>query len=242
MIVAGASPSGGRGAQGRPSPPAGVRLATSTIADGDFAIDQPADALAARRASFQPGQWVWLRQVHGAEVHVVEPVTAAAVAGREGDALVCRSSGLVLAVHTADCAPVLFTSEAGVLGAAHAGWKGLEAGVVGATIRAMREQGAGAIEAWLGPCIGPECYEFGAGDLDRLAARFGPGVRATTSWGTPALDVGAAVRAAAAEHDVAVEPLPGAAGCTACDADRWYSHRARQQRGRMASVVVARDP
>jgi copper oxidase (laccase) domain-containing protein len=81
----------------------------------------------------------------------------------------------------------------------------------------------------LGPCIHAECYEFGPEDLDRVASRLGEGVRGTTSWGAPALDVPAAVRASLAEVvDLDV--------CTACSAEHW-SHRARGEKERQ--VVVA---
>ncbi len=96
--------------------------------------------------------------------------------GVEGDALVTTRPGVVLAVLTADCAPVALASPEGVVAVAHAGWKGAEVGILEATVEVMRAHGATHIDAALGPCIGPCCYEFGPADLDRLAARFGPAV------------------------------------------------------------------
>ena len=101
-------------------------------------------------------------QTHSAAVHVVQ---ARPEDSPRADALVSRTRGVALGVLTADCAPVLFAdSGAGVIGAAHAGWRGARAGVLEATVRAMTELGAraGGISAAIGPCIGPESYEVGA--------------------------------------------------------------------------------
>jgi YfiH family protein len=175
-----------------------------------------------------------LRQVHGAEVHVVR--APGAVQGDEGDALVTMVPGVALAVFTADCAPVAMTSPEGVAGLVHAGWRGLDAGVIGAAASAMRDLGATRIEAALGPCIRAECYEFGAADLERLAARWGPGVRGRTTAGQPALDLPAAVRAAL--QQCGAELVADAGACTACS-EEWFSHRARGDVGRQATVLVA---
>jgi len=200
--------------------------------EGDLAPDV-GDGVEARRQAVQPGPWAWLRQVHGVDVHVVgEP---GGVQGAQGDALVTARSGVVLAVFTADCAPVALASPEGVLAVAHAGWKGAEAGVLEATVEVMRSLGATRIDAALGPCIRPCCYEFGPADLDRLADRFGPGVRGRTSCGRPALDLPAAVAAALEGAGVALVHDHGR--CTACS-DGWFSHRGRRDVARQATVVV----
>jgi YfiH family protein len=204
-------------------------------ADGDFAIEVATDDL---RAGVVPGRWSWLRQVHGADVRVVR--RPGEHAGEEGDALVTRVAGAPLAVQTADCGGVVLVSPEGVVGVAHAGWRGLAAGVVADTVAAMRELGAVSIEARLGPMIHPECYEFGAEDLDAVAAALGPVVRSQTAAGAPALDVPAAVEAALAAEGVRV--VEGSPGCTACHPERWFSHRARQESGRMAAVVWLEGP
>ena len=100
----------------------------------------------------------------------------------------------------------------------------------------MRTLGATRVDAALGPCIRAECYEFGGADLDRLVARFGPGVRSRTTRGRPSLDLPAAVTVALADAGAALVEDHG--GCTACSAD-WFSHRARGERERQATVVVA---
>jgi copper oxidase (laccase) domain-containing protein len=143
-------------------------------------------------------------------------------------------------VHTADCAGVLLHSGVEgptVVGAAHAGWRGLESGVLGATVAAMRELGAEQVWWRLGPCISPAAYEFGREDLARLAARFGDGVAGTTAAGTPALDLRAGVAAALDAAGAVLDPdAEGHVRCTATDPD-CYSWRARGDRGRSAAVT-----
>jgi copper oxidase (laccase) domain-containing protein len=147
---------------------------------------------------------------------------------------------VALAILTADCAPIAFESPEGVIGAAHAGWRGLAQGVIGQTVAAMRDLGATDVRAALGPCIEPACYEFSAADLDEVAARLGDGVRATTRRGTPALDLPGGVRAALAREGV--ELAYDASTCTSCAQDNrgeplWFSHRARNDEARQAMVV-----
>ncbi len=215
-----------------------VRSSFSERADGDLCIGADPVELEARRQTFAPGAWTWLRQVHGAEVVTV--TRPGEHAGAEADAAVTAAPGAVLAVHTADCAPVLLASAEGdVVGAAHAGWRGIAAGVLERTIEAMAALGATGVTARLGPHIRARCYEFGADELDDVARRLGEGVRATTAWGTPALDVTAAVRAALGALDV---PVVDVGGCTACEPDRLWSHRARADRARMAATIAIGDP
>ena len=175
--------------------------------------------------------------MHGARVvDVTEP---GGFAGAEADAAVTAHDGVVLCILTADCAPISFTSPEGVRGVAHAGWRGLADGVIGATVEAMRAKGATTVAAALGPCIHPSCYEFSPSDLDEVARRLGDHVRATTTTGRPALDLPGAVRWAIA--DAGAELVEDAAVCTACDVDgqgtpRWFSHRSRQDEARQALV------
>ena len=169
-------------------------------------------------------------------MHVREPGEHA---GAEADAAVTAHDGVVLCILTADCAPIAFTSPEGVRGVAHAGWKGLAEGVIAATADAMRGLGATALEAALGPCIHPSCYEFSPADLDVVARRLGDHVRATTADGRPALDLPGAVRRAIT--DAGVRLVEDAETCTACDVDvagglRWFSHRARGDESRQALV------
>jgi YfiH family protein len=183
-----------------------------------------------------PGPVSWLHQQHGAAVVVVS--TPGDHAGEPADAAVTASPGCALAVRTADCAPVVLVAE-GVVGVVHAGWRGLLGGVIEESAKAMVDLGATSIEAVLGPCIRPGCYEFGEAELDLVAARLGPAVRSTTGWGTPALDLAAAVAAACAE--AGIQHLLDEAGCTACDR-RWFSHRARAEPGRIATIAWLTEP
>lgn len=151
-----------------------------------------------------------------------------------GDGLVSAHPDARLAILTADCAPVALASAEGVIGVAHAGWRGLMAGVIGATIEAMRALGAGRIVAGVGPCIHPECYEFSAADLAAAVGVLGESVRASTARGLPALDLRAGVHAALGA--ACVEVVAEVRRCTACSEDL-FSHRARGESQRQALVV-----
>jgi len=206
--------------------------------DGDLSVLGPPDQLGLLRSNIAPAPWTWLHQVHGDRVVVV--TTPGEHAGADADAAVTAVPGAVLAVHTADCAGVLLRAETGagvVVGAAHAGWRGLESGVLQATVAAMRDLGAQQVAWELGPCISPGAYEFGEGDLDRLVQRYGPTLRGTTTGGERALDLRAGVAAALAETGAtAVLDEPLAVRCTASDPD-CFSWRARRDRGRQAAVT-----
>lgn len=191
--------------------------------------------VAARRRAVVDLPWTWLRQVHGADVVRVRAPGEGSRA--RADASVTDVPGAVLAVLTADCAPVAFASPEGMIGVAHAGWRGVVAGVLERTVEEMRALGASRIEAALGPCIHPGCYEFSAADLDRVADGLGDGVRAETAEGRPALDLPAAVRSSLARAglDPATD-LTDVDRCTACSAD-YFSWRASKDTGRQAAVV-----
>jgi polyphenol oxidase len=221
-----------------------ARVRFTSAADGDLRVDRPAAALAAARSALLDRPWTWLQQAHGGDVVVVRAPgqhagaiadaavglarTSATADGRTG------ADGPVLAIHTADCAPVALVSPEGILGAVHAGWRGLQAGIVEATVAQMRTEGASTVRAVLGPCIHAECYEFGTEDLERLVARLGPQVRGQTSNGRPAFDAPAAVERALRRAGVdSPDVVPV---CTACDT-RFFSYRARGDDGRQAMLV-----
>ncbi|HVT78018.1 MAG TPA: polyphenol oxidase family protein [Acidimicrobiales bacterium] len=179
------------------------------------------------------GPWTWLRQQHGREVvSVDEP---GAYAGAAADAAVAFVPGAAVAVVTADCAPIVLVADnVACVAVVHAGWKGLVAGVVDATVAIMRARDAEGISAALGPCIHPECYEFGADDLAAIADALGVGVRGVTSQGTAALDLPAAVRASLERNDVRL--VHDEDTCTAHTPGYW-SHRARADKQRQATVA-----
>ncbi|MDQ4070943.1 MAG: polyphenol oxidase family protein [Actinomycetota bacterium] len=190
--------------------------------------------VAARRRAVVDLPWTWLRQVHGARVvRVDEPGGGA---GTVADAAVTDRPGCALAVLTADCAPVAFASPEGVIGVAHAGWRGAVAGVLEATVAEMRALGATTVTAVIGPCIRPGCYEFGPPELDDVASHLGDGMRASTTDGRPALDLPAAVRTGLARAGVAEEDVRDIGLCTACG-DGHFSWRARRERQRQAAVI-----
>ena len=200
-----------------------MRIRCSTRRDGDFHLEAPAVAVAHRRAGFQSGRWTQLDEVHGTDVVVV--AAPGAHDGAVGDAMVSSQRGAVLGIWVGDCAPVAFVSDDGWIGGAHAGWRGALDGVLEATVTAMRREGAlGPIRAFLGPCIHQCCYEFGADDLLPFEHRFGPQVVGHTSWGTPSLHMPAVVAACLAPLGVMVDERMG--GCTRCNGERWFSHRA----------------
>lgn len=200
------------------------------VRHGDLAVGGDPEVLTARRRAIVDAPWTWLRQVHGARVvTVTEPGEHA---GTEADAAVTAVPGAVVAVHTADCAPVLLVAD-GAVGVVHAGWRGLAAGVIEAAAGALSDLGHPASAAVLGPCIRPRCYEFDGPELDLVAERYGPTVRARTWAGTPALDVAAGV--AAACRALGLE-LVDAGTCTACSPVHW-SYRARGDAGRQALVA-----
>jgi polyphenol oxidase len=186
----------------------------------------------ARRRVVVDAPWTWLRQVHGDTVVTV--TSPGAGAGTKADASVTAGAGCALAVLTADCAPVALLSPEGVVAAVHAGWRGLQSGVLQRAVETARGLGATDLRAVLGPCIHAECYEFGPADLDAVAARLGDGVRAVTDEGKPALDVPTAV--AAALKQAGVTQVDDVHVCTACG-DDYFSWRARGELARQAMVV-----
>jgi YfiH family protein len=205
-----------------------ARVRFTTAADGDLAVIRPGAALDARRRALSPRPWSWLHQVHGADVvTVTEP---GEWAGVDADAAVTGASDTLLAVHTADCAPIALVAAEGTVGAVHAGWRGLAAGIVERAAERMRAAGASDLMAVVGPCIHAECYEFGADDLDRLAARYGDVVRGTTDAGAPAADMPAAVTAAL--RSAGIERIEISDVCTC--AETHFSHRVRGDAGRQA--------
>ena len=221
------------------SGPVEVHTRFTTVADGDFNIELADDQLTPRRSAVTPHPVTWLRQTHGDVVITVDEPGAGA--GEQADGLATRVAGAALAIHTADCVPVLlWDSRRGVVGAAHAGWHGLEAEIIQRTVEAMADLGATAPAAVIGPCISPLHYEFGQADLTRLALRYGPDVVGATASGAPGLDLVAAARSAL--HEVGVDHVEVDGRCTASATDAggqplFWSWRARQDRGRQASII-----
>lgn len=179
-----------------------------------------------------------MRQVHGADVGVVDAATRPGEELRDVDALVTGLPGRALAVQVADCVPVLIAVDHRAVAAVHVGRRGLRAGVVDAALDRLGEI-AGSLSgarAATGPAIGGCCYEVPS-ELQRDVVAAHPEAEATTTWGTPSLDLPAAVRPQLERRGVAV--VSGTPGCTRCDpAGRWFSHRADPAAGRQAGVIA----
>ncbi|WP_028645690.1 polyphenol oxidase family protein [Nocardioides sp. URHA0020] len=171
-----------------------------------------------------------MHQVHGAHVHVVDGPASAVP---DADALVTALSGEALLARAADCVPVLLVAASGEVGAVHAGREGVRHGVVAAALALLHELGATDVRAWVGPHICGRCYEVPAQLRDEVAAVV-PATRATTSWGTPALDLGAGVRAQLAAAGV---PAVDVGGCTREDEALHSYRRDGAAAGRLAGVV-----
>ncbi len=227
--------------------PAGVRALSTTRCGGvsaspwqsfnlgDHVGDDPL-AVAANRATLRrelPAEPVWLNQVHG--TLCVDAATA--TPGAQADASFTRQRGVVCAVLTADCLPLLLCDQrATVVGIAHAGWRGLAAGVIEATVAAMGEPG-GRLMAWLGPAIGPQAFEVGAEVRDIFLAGDAAAAEAfvATADGKWLCDIyGLARRRLQA---LGICRIAGADFCTVNDLQRCFSYRRDGVTGRMASLI-----
>lgn len=207
---------------------------------GDHVGDDPASVhrnrSLVRNALSLPSEPIWLSQVHG--TRVVDASDASA--GAEADASVAFRAGVVCVVMTADCLPVLFCDREGTrVGIAHAGWRGLAAGVLEATVRALDCEPSRLL-AWLGPAIGPGAFEVGeevrTAFVGRQPAAAGAFVPSAAGRWLADLYTLARFRLAA----VGVEAVFGGELCTYSAADRFYSYRRDARTGRMASMIWLR--
>lgn len=200
---------------------------------GTGSSDQ-AEAVAINRArvaaamEVAPEALIGVHQVHSADVVVVTQAAAPGSPRPKADGIVTATPGLALSVLTADCQPVLFADrEAGVIGAAHAGWRGAKDGILEATVAAMEGLGATreGIRAVVGPCIsfgayevGPEFYDTIAGDAPDAARFFTQGQGDRLHFNLPGYGL-AALRAAG------ISDVEWTGHCTFGDPDRFYSYR-----------------
>ncbi|GHA79054.1 MULTISPECIES: peptidoglycan editing factor PgeF [Streptomyces] len=190
---------------------------------------------AAQALGLDPARVVWMNQVHGADVAVVDgPWDTAQIP--QVDAIVTARRGLALAVLTADCVPVLLADPvAGIAAAAHAGRPGMVAGVVPAAVRAMVELGAdpARIVARTGPAVCGRCYEVPEAMRADVAA-VEPAAYAETRRGTPAVDVSAGVHAQL--ERLGVRDREQSPVCTLESRDH-FSYRRDRTTGRLAGYV-----
>ena len=220
----------------------------------DFAILRDPEGLAenhrrlARAVGFDPAFLYQAKQVHGRAVVRAEG-EATRMLAHAADALIGEPrSGVAVAVRIADCVPVLIADPAsGRVAAVHAGWRGVAADGVGAAVRQLARDGSGLVAA-IGPCIGGCCFEVDEDVADTLARTTTDSVvvRRDSSTGKAFVDLRAGVRTqlrALGLSDTAIEDIPvrGSAGCTRCDAQRFYSYRRDgDASGRLIAVIVAR--
>ena len=205
-----------------PAPP-GVRALVTTSELGDMAGEVGRRALRAHL----PSEPLWLRQVHGNLVsNDLDPLAVA-------DAAVTRKREAPRTVMIADCMPVFFADdEASVVGVAHAGWRGLAAGVLEATVDAMRVS-PGKLMAWLGPAIGPQVYEVGEDvrkafpDQQMCFVMNRPG-----HW---LLDLYGVARAKLAQRGV--KRVHGGGFCTYSERQCFFSYRRDRTSARMAAAI-----
>jgi YfiH family protein len=186
-----------------------------------------------RREAGLPAEPSWLAQVHGVSVADLDERAPEAAA----DAAMTRRPGKVCVILTADCLPIVFaTDTADTVAAAHAGWRGLAAGVIGATVRAMAAQPERLI-AWLGPAIGPEHFEVGAEVRDAFL-KGDPGARdAFEANARGRFQADLAMLARRQLEDLGVNRIYGGGECTYARADRYFSHRRDGVTGRQATLV-----
>ena len=186
-----------------------------------------------------PAQPVWLNQVHGTRVLELPICNDDASIG--ADAVMTTTPGVVCAVMTADCLPVLLADNAGrVVGAAHAGWRGLAAGVLEALVHKMTAKVNALpqdLVAWLGPAIGPMSFEVGDDVRDSFVSQnhlnahyFNPGVASKWLADLPAI-------AAAKLRAMGVSSITPSGCCTYTQSERFYSFRRDQVTGRMATMI-----
>lgn len=180
---------------------------------------------------------VRMTQVHGADVAWTGDVAAGEMP--VADALLTDQPGVGVLVRVADCTPIVLVGlDEPVAGVVHCGREGLVKGVVMAAVAAIREHGTESLEAWVGPRACGRCYELPEDMADAVGAAV-PEARSTTSWGTPAVDIGAGVVAQLHELGIPVTDL-GAHACTIED-ERFYSYRRQgHDSGRFGAVAVLR--
>ena len=225
----------------------------NTLNLGLNAGDDSTDVLQNRSIlrSTLPAEPLWLKQIHGITVSTPASRNALGNGPFEADASVTNIPNEVLAILTADCMPVLFTSKSGdVIGAAHAGWRGLSGGVLENTIDEMIALSPGLttsdISAWMGPAIGPSAFEVGE-DVLQAFAQQGQDILSkafTPIIGTPGkhwADIYLLARDRL--RTLGIEQIDGGGFCTANDPERFFSYRRDKVTGRFASLIwIAKSP
>ncbi|NCT88044.1 peptidoglycan editing factor PgeF [Stenotrophomonas acidaminiphila] len=216
-------------------------LGNRSSAEGDDPRQVQRNRDELQRLAGLPSAPHWLRQVHGTGVLRFDapPVAQGVDAEPVADAAVTAVPGVVLAILTADCLPVVFAArDGGEVAAAHAGWRGLADGMLEATLAAMRAP-ASEVIAWLGPAAGPAHYEIGADVRDAFLAHAAAAEAAFsgTRPGHWRVDLYALARQRLQAAGMDPAAIHGGDQCTIADPARWFSHRRDRRSGRMATLV-----
>ncbi|AHJ77037.1 purine nucleoside phosphorylase YfiH [Kosakonia sacchari] len=180
-----------------------------------------------------PSKPVWLEQVHGTDVLTL---SGGPYASKRADASYSNTPGTVCAVMTADCLPVLFCNQAGTeVAAAHAGWRGLCAGVLEQTVACFADKPENLL-AWLGPAIGPQAFEVGAEVREAFLVHDPQAGSAFRPYGDKYFaDIYQLARQRLAS--VGVQHVFGGDHCTFSDKNNFFSYRRDKTTGRMASFI-----
>lgn len=206
---------------------------------GDDPVHVANNRAALAKAGGLPSAPAWLHQVHGTRVLRINASPKDGDVEPHADASVSSTPGIVLAVLAADCLPVVFCNRAGTeVAAAHAGWRGLSAGVLEATLAAMASAPQDVL-AWLGPSAGAGQYEIGVEVRDAFVARDAAAAAAFTATrpGHWRVSLPVLARQRLAGAGVPAEAITGGDDCTIADAGRFYSFRRDGVTGRMATLV-----
>jgi YfiH family protein len=200
---------------------------------GDDALAVAGNRRRLKELAQLPSEPVWLSQVHGIEVADLDAPAAPGPA----DAAIARGPAKVCAILTADCLPIVFVTGSGdTVAAAHAGWRGLAAGVIEATVRAMGVP-PGSLLAWFGPAIGSRHFEVGAEVRDAFLAADPNASEAFEPNARGRFTADLAMLARRRLQRLGVSRIYGGGECTFTRADRYYSHRRDGITGRQATLI-----
>ncbi|WP_293711636.1 peptidoglycan editing factor PgeF [Stenotrophomonas sp. UBA7606] len=229
------------GAGGSLPPFDSFNLGNRTAADGDDPAQVQRNRDALQQLAKLPSAPHWLRQVHSSDALRFDapPLAQGLEAEPTADASVTSVAGVVLAILTADCLPVMFAARDGSeVAAAHAGWGGLARGMLENTLAAMHTP-AEALVAWIGPAAGPALYEVGVDVREAFLAHSSAAEShfVATRPGHWKVDLPGLARQRLVAAGMQAQAIHGGDLCTMADPQRWFSHRRDRRSGRIATLV-----
>jgi polyphenol oxidase len=168
------------------------------------------------RLEAEPPRLAWVKQIHSAAVLPAHPGPCG-----EGDALTTSEAGLALAIFTADCVPLVLAGPEGIA-AVHAGWRGIVAEILPAALASVTADPT-QWKAWIGPAIGPCCYEVGEEVAEKVVVASAPEIAVPGPHGRPHLDLQKAARVQL--ERLGVREISAAPGCTRCEEEKLWSYR-----------------